>query len=191
MSALRQHVTHWTIDEYLAFENHANSKHEFLQGSIYAMAGSTPQHTDISLNTAGALRAQLRGKPCSARGLDQRLRVEEADLTTYPDIVVVCPPEKLSDKDRIAFTDATVIIEVLSPSTAQYDKTSKFEYYSYLSSFRNYLLVEQSRIEVEHRFRDENGHWATQIFRNLDDEIALPAIDCTLKLSDIYEEIAF
>jgi Uma2 family endonuclease len=191
MSAQRQHLTHWTIEEYLAFENHASDKHEYFQGGVYAMAGSTREHNIISSNILASLHGQLRGRPCSARMADQRLRIEEADLTTYPDVLVVCPPETTSAADRIAVTDATVIIEVLSPSTAQYDKTSKFEFYSFLPSLRHYLLVEQKRVEVEHRFREESGEWTTRGFSDLEDEVELPAIGCRLKVSEIYEEIEF
>lgn len=191
MSAKRQHQTFYTLEEYLEFENYANSRHEFFRGEIYAMAGTTPRHNIISLSVAASLREQLRGRPYSARAMDQRLRVEAADLTTYPDILVVCPPERLSPTDRIALLDAAVIIEVLSPSTARYDQTAKFDFYCHLDSLRHYLLVEQSRVEVEHRFKSENGEWTTQIFADLGAEIELEAIGCRLRVSEIYEEIEF
>ncbi len=191
MSAQRKHQTSYTLEEYLEFENYANSRHEFFRGEIYAMAGTTPRHNIICLNVAASLRGQLRGRPCSAQAMDQRLRVDAADLTTYPDILVVCPPERLSPTDRIALLDATVIIEVLSPSTARYDQTAKFDFYCYLDSLRHYVLVEQNSVEVEHRFKTENGEWITETFTAWEDEIELSAIDCRLRVSEVYEEIEF
>ncbi len=123
--------------------------------------------------------------------MDQRLRVEAADLTTYPDILVVCPPERLSPTDRIALLDATVIIEVLSPSAARTNQTAKFDFYYQLDSLRHYLLVEQNSVGIEHRFQRHDGEWTTQTFTNLDDKIELAVIDCRLRVSEVYEEIEF
>jgi Uma2 family endonuclease len=191
MSALRQRGISYTLEEYLAFENFAEAKHEFANGDIYAMAGATPRHNDIAGNAFTSLKTQLRGRPCVARISDQRLFVEAADLITYPDVVVSYAPGLYSDKDSIALIDATVIIEVLSPSTARYDKGSKFDSYKLLPSLRHYLLIEQNRVEVEHCFLGEEGEWMTQIFRNLDDEIEVAAIGCHLRVSEIYEDIEF
>ena len=191
MSAQRKHQTSYTLDEYLEFENDSNARHEFYQGEIYAMAGTTPRHNAISLNVAVSLHAQLRGRPCKARAMDQRLRVDAADLTTYPDVLVVCPPEHMSSRDRIAVTDATVVIEILSPSTARYDQTAKFDFYSHLESFRHYLLIEQDWVHIEHRFKLENGEWETQQFTDLEDVIELQTIESRLRVSEIYEEIEF
>lgn len=191
MSAQRKHQTYYSIDEYLAFENGANARHEYYQGEIYAMAGTTTRHNKIAFNLAISLTTQLRGRPCSVLGMDQRLRVDAADLTTYPDVLVVCPPFSMSSRDSIAVTDATVIIEILSPSTARYDQTAKFDFYSNLDSFRHYLLVDSNQIGVEHRFREENGEWTTEQFTELNDEIALQSIACRLTLREIYEEIEF
>lgn len=191
MSAQRKHQTFYSLTEYLEFENGSNARHEYYQGEIYAMAGTTTRHNKIAFNIATTLTTQLRGHACSALGMDQRLRVDAADLTTYPDILVVCPPERYSPTDRIALLDATLILEALSPSTARYDQTAKFDFYCNLESFGHYLLVESNRIGVEHRFKTENGDWQTQNFTALNDEIALQAIECHLTLREIYEEIEF
>ncbi len=191
MSAQRKHQTHYSLTEYLEFENDSNARHEYYQGEIYAMAGTTPRHNKIAVNIVFLLHGQLRGRPCSTRAMDQRLRVDAADLTTYPDILVVCPPERMSSRDSIAVTDATVIIEVLSPSTARYDQAAKFDFYCNLDSFRHYLLVDANSVGVEHRFKTQNGNWQTQTFTELNDEIELQTIECRLTLREIYEEIEF
>lgn len=191
MSAQRKHQTFYSLTEYLEFENDSNARHEYYGGEIYAMAGTTPRHNIITLNVASSLRVQLRGRPCSTRAMDQRLRVDAADLTTYPDVLVVCPPERMSPRDSIAVIDATVIIEVLSPSTARYDQTAKFDFYSNLDSFRHYVLVDAGRVAVEHRFKTESCDWQTQNFTDLADEIALQTITCRLTLREVYEEIEF
>ena len=191
MSAQRKHQTFYSLKDYLEFENDSNARHEYYQGEIYAMVGTTPRHNDIAFNLATSLTTKLRGRPCKARGMDQRLRVDAADLTTYPDILVVCPPVQMSARDSIAVTDATVLIEVLSPSTARYDQTAKFDFYCNLDSFRHYLLVDANGVGVEHRFKTQNGDWENEQFTASDDEIAFNAIGCRLTLREIYEEIEF
>ena len=191
MSAQRKRQTFYSLNEYLAFENDSNARHEYYQGEIYAMAGTTTRHNQIALNIALALTTQLRGRPCKALGMDQRLRVDAADLTTYPDILVACPPLSYSESDTIALLDATVIIEILSPSTARYDQTAKFDFYCNLDSFRHYVLVDANQVHVEHRFKLPSGDWEIEQFTALTDEIELQTIACRLTVREIYEEIEF
>jgi Uma2 family endonuclease len=189
MSALRKPNLLWTPEEYWSFENASPSKHEYFAGEVYAMAGGSPRHNDIAMNISRVLSTQLVGKPCRARGSDQRIEIGENGLETYPDVSVLCPPFRYNPRQPINSLDATVLVEVLSRRTRDYDRGQKFEFYKALPSFRHYLLVEQGCIEVEHRFLNENGEWQSQTFSKCNDEIELPAIACRLRLEDIYADV--
>lgn len=191
MSAQRKPQILLTEEEYWYGEENSPIRHEFFEGQIYAMAGATERHNDVAGNILVSLKTQLRGNPCRARMSDQRIKVESTTLQTYPDVVVVCPPFRFDPRNRITLLDATVIIEILSPSTRGYDHQAKFENYRELPALRHYLLVEADQIGVEHRFKTSNGDWETVRFAALDDEIALQTIDCRLTVREIYEEIEF
>lgn len=189
MNAQRQQHALFTEDEYFYEEDLSPTKREFLRGEVFAMAGATPEHVDIVGNIYASLLAQLRGKPCRARIGDQRLRVEANSLITYPDVAVVCPPFRFDSQNKITLLDATLIVEVLSPSTRQYDQGEKFDLLHELPSLHHYLLVEPDEIRVEHRFRLDNDDWQTEVFTSLDDVVNLSAIACTLGVRAVYEEI--
>lgn len=191
MTAPRQAHALFTEEEYWYSEEGSLVRHEYFQGEVLALPGNSPQHNDVVGNTSSALLSQLRGKPCRARAIDQRIKVEATTLQTYPDVVVVCPPFRFDPDNQITLLDATVIVEVLSDSTRRYDQNEKFENYKQLPSLRHYLLVETDRVSVEHCFLDRNSDWQTQTFTALDDVITLDAIVCTLSLSAVYQEIEF
>lgn len=189
MSAQRQQHALFTEAEYYFMEDYSVSRNEFFQGEIFAMAGAGPNQNDIAGNILASLRAQLRGKPCRARVADQRIKVEANGLITYPDVSVVCPPFRFAPDNKITLLDATVIVEVLSDSTRKYDQGEKFDLLRELPSLRHYLLIEPDAVRVEHRFQTDGNDWQTEVFTSLDDVANLSAIACTLKVSDVYDEI--
>jgi Uma2 family endonuclease len=190
VSALRKPNLLWTKEEYWAFEEGSVTKHEYFEGEVYAMAGAKPRHNDIAMNIARVLSTQLVGKPCRVRGSDQRLEIEETGLETYPDISILSPPFRYNPQQTMNSFDATVIVEVLSRRTRDYDRNQKFRNYHNLPSFRHYLLIEQDRVEIEHRFLQE-GKWQSETFSGLNDTIKLAAVACQLKLADVYADIDF
>src|SRR6187397_314808 len=105
----------YTYGEYVALEEHANVRHEFFDGEIYAMAGGTPEHAAICTNVSTALNIQLRGRGCRVHSSDLLIRVLETGLATYPDVTVVCERAELDPANRNAITNPTVLVEVLSP----------------------------------------------------------------------------
>ena len=189
MTAQRQHHALFTEEEYWFREEGSTDRHEYFRGGVFAMAGATPRHNDIALSIASSLRAQLQGRPCRARMSDQRIKVETTSLQTYPDVVVVCPPFRFDPGNSITLLDATVIVEVLSDSTRQYDQNEKFRNYRELPSLRHYLLVETNAVSVEHRFLNESGEWESQTFTTLDEVVNLDAISCQLDVRALYEEV--
>ena len=178
-----------TPEQYLEIERAAETRSEYLAGSMYAMSGSTFDHAYLVGNSFSALNAQLRGRECAAFATDVRLFVRQHDLITYPDVFVTCRPFQALDGRKDTMTDATVIIEVLSPSTKNYDRGEKFLFYRALPSFREYLLLSQDKIRAEHHVRQPDGAWLMREYSSFADEIDLPSIGCRLRLQDVYERV--
>jgi Uma2 family endonuclease len=183
------HPTHYTLDEYLSFEASSNVKHEYLDGKIYAMAGGSPEHAALAAAVIGLLFAQLRSGQCRALDADLRVRVPATGLLTYPDVTVVCGPREVDAKDPLAVNNPTLIVEVLSPSTEEYDRGEKFEHYQRLPSLRQYVLVSAaSERTIEVRTRTESG-WSRSLMR--DGEAAkLESIAATLDVRELFDSAA-
>jgi Uma2 family endonuclease len=159
---------------------------------MFAMSGGSPNHARIALNTAMKLTEQLRGRPCEAFGADLlRLHIAKYNVSTYPDVLVTCGPKQLLDARRDTLTDATVIIEVLSPSTKNYDRSEKFRFYRSLPSFSEYLLLAQDEVSAEHHARQPDNSWLFREFTKPAGEIELKSIGCHLQLQSLYERVEF
>ena len=191
MSAQRQIHHEFSKAEYWRRERNTIEKHEFYQGQIYAMAGTTTDHNRIAVDATVSLATQLRDKPCEVFASDQRIEVEATTLQTYPDILVACPPFAYDAGDAHTMTDAVVIIEVLSPSTAKYDRREKFDNYKQLSSLHHYLLIEQKQAKITHHYKDAQGRWQSEDFTSLDEAVELAAIECQLELREVYRRVSF
>lgn len=177
-----------TEQEYLSFERSSNIRHEYLLGQLYAMAGATREHNLITGNVAGELRAQLKGKPCETYSNDMRVRVPRSgQYTTYPDVVVVCGTPQFLDDHADTLLNPLLIIEVLSSSTEAYDRGEKFRDYRSIESFSEYVLISQAKQSADH-FTKVNNIWTIQ---EVEQEIRLVTIPCTLTFSEIYERVEF
>jgi Uma2 family endonuclease len=179
-----------TPAEYLALERSAREKSEYVNGRIYAMSGASRLHNLISLNVAGELRSQLRGRPCEAYVNDMRVKVQRTGMYTYPDVVAVCEEPRLEDAEFDTLLNPSVIVEVLSPSTESYDRGEKFAHYRRLDSLREYVLVAQVTRRIEH-FRRRGEHWVLTEISDPGGELSLSSIGCVLKLADIYDRVEF
>jgi Uma2 family endonuclease len=188
MSALPEQ--HLTPEQYLEFERNSDERHEYFQGEIYAMSGASEAHNTITFNTAGSLHFQLRKRPCKGYSTDMRVKVRAVGLYTYPDVVVVCGEPKFEDGEFDTLLNPTVLIEVLSPSTENYDRGKKFQHYRTLESLQEYLLISQESARIEHYVR-EGDQWIFTDATQLEDVVTLPSIDCTLALADVYEKVSF
>ncbi|MDS4040880.1 MAG: Uma2 family endonuclease [Candidatus Competibacter sp.] len=146
----------FTYADYLEWEQRQPERHEYVRGEVFAMAGTTDRHNEISLNFATLLRQHLRGTPCRVFMADVKVRVEAADCGFYPDLQVTCAE---SDRaDRLVKRFPVLVVEVLSDSTASYDLGDKFAAYQQLDSLREYVLVDQERIRVQ-VYRRRDGQW--------------------------------
>lgn len=146
-----------TPEEYLVIERKAEYKSEYFNGEMFAMSGVSPSHVLIVSNIVAELRGQLKQKPCNVYSSDLRVRVSPTGLYTYPDVVVVCGQPQLADEQKDTLLNPTLIVEVLSDSTQDYDRGRKFEHYRSLSSFTEYLLIAQDRCHVEHFVRQADN----------------------------------
>lgn len=179
-----------TVQEYLEFERESDAKHEYLNGEVFAMAGASANYNLVTGNTYAALHAQLRKRPCLIFTNDMRVHIPATDLYTYPDIVIVCNAPQYEDKGKDTLLNPTLIIEVLSPSTENYDRGRKFQHYRSLSSLKEYILISQENYHIEHYIRQENK-WILTDIMDATATINLPSTDCTLTMSDIYEKVDF
>lgn len=180
-----------TVEQYLEIERAAEARSEYLGGAMYAMAGATRNHGRIVASAGMVLYNQLRGRECEAAITDLRLAVRQHNLITYPDIFVTCGPDRFYDNRKDTLIDATVIVEVLSPSTKNYDRGEKFVFYRGLPSFREYLVLAQDKVYAEHHVRQADNSWLMREYSASSDEIDLKSIDCRLRLADVYERVEF
>ncbi len=180
---------YYTVEEYLALEDRAEYKSEYFQGEILAMTGASWNHNLINFNLAGLLHTALRGGTCQGVSNDLKLWIEAARLYVYPDLMIVCgePEFVLGRKDTIA--NPTVIIEVLSPSTREVDKTLKLRYYKKLKSVQNYVMIEQDSVYVQNYQRWENQGWGFMDYDELSQSLDIAALNLSLPLEAIYERV--
>ena len=152
----------YTFADYLAYEEGANVKHEFLEGEIYAMAGGTPQHAALAAAATTMIGAQLGEGPCRVFSSDLKIRVLETGLVSYPDVTVVCGPVEHDPESRLVVVNPTVIVEVLSDSTQEWDRGEKLDHYRRIPSLRECLLVSHRAPALELWRRDPVGTWTRQ-----------------------------
>ena len=182
----------YTPDEYLALERASEFRHEFYRGEMFAMAGATEAHNLISGNVTFALRERLRDKGCRAYSSDMRVQVGTNGLYTYPDVAVACPPIEFADDTRDTLLNPQVIVEVLSKSTAEYDRGNKFDLYRELPSLKQYVLIAQADARVASYVRQADGvAWLMVPSAGLEATLDFPTVECRLSLAEVYRDVDF
>ncbi|HEX8072745.1 MAG TPA: Uma2 family endonuclease [Pyrinomonadaceae bacterium] len=190
--SLPQKIVRHTPAEYLALERQAETRHEYLDGLIYEMAGESLAHSQICINLARELSTRLKGKPCQALSPNMKVRTSEAGLFAYPDLTVVCGEPLFHDRQRDVLLNPRVIFEVLSPSTERYDRGKKFmRYCSAVETLTDYVLVSQDMPLLEHLERQADGRWLHAFVRGLTEKLRLPSVDCEVRLSEVYDRVEF
>ncbi|MGB5594899.1 MAG: Uma2 family endonuclease [Crocosphaera sp.] len=182
---------YYTPQEYLSREETSLVKHEYINGEIIEMTGGTPNHNEISLNFATTLKLKLRGQNAKIYMTDLRLWIPAYQVYTYPDIMVITGQPILVENRQDTITNPTLIIEVLSKSTKNYDQGDKFDAYCSLSTFQEYILVDQYKYQVKHYTKQDKQQWLITTYNSQDDTLSLISFNCEVKLSEIYEEITF
>ena len=171
--------------EYIELEKTSEIRHEYLGGQVFAMSGSSEEHNLIAGNIHARLRFHLRGSSCRAFISDMKVRIEEADVGYYPDIMVVCDPE---DSDRYFKTRPSLIVEVLSPTTKSTDRREKLLAYKKIPTLQEYVLVSQDEIKIEIYRKDAQENWSLEILSK-DDKLCFNSVIFTMTMAEVYEDV--
>jgi Uma2 family endonuclease len=180
----------YTPEEYLALEEKAECRSEYVDGYIFKMAGGTEAHIQISYNTTRLFADKLRGK-CRAYQSEMKVWVEEAGTYFYPDVTVVCGERKFHKGNTGIIENPILLVEVLSRSTEDYDKNDKFFTYQNLESFQEYVLISQHKPIVQRYVKQKNGDWVIKATIGLKSKVYFESVDVELSLEDIYDLVEF
>lgn len=180
--------TKLTAEEYLEFEKKSLEKHEFFEGEVFAMADAGARHNVIFSNTFVGFGTQLKGKSCRPYGSDLRIHIPENSLFTYPDISMICGEITPSEKDKDTAVLPTVLVEILSPSTKNYDRGDKFRLYRDIPTLKEYILIDSESISIEVFRINKQDRWELEEHRSIDDSPEIPTLGFSLSLKEIYEE---
>lgn len=190
-------------EDYLKAERLAIEKHEYFRGEVFplnrefesenfeSMSGASQNHNDIAMNCAFELKSKLKGKPCKPYGSDFRINIPKNTLYTYPDFSIICNQPNLTDNIKDTFKNPTVIFEILSKSTRNYDKGGKFTLYREIETLKDYILIDSESIGVEKFSKNENNSWLLTEYKTLDESFKIESVDITLSLKDIYDDVHF
>ena len=181
----------YTVEEYLELELASETRSEYRNGEIISMTGGTPNHNRISGNLYIALSLFFKRKSYETFHIDQRLWIPDRSLYTYPDIMVVEKPIELQTGRTDTVVNPCFIAEVLSKSTQDYDRGEKFAAYRTISSFREYLLIDQYRVYVEHYIKTGANQWLLSEYDDPHITLSFSIFDFQIKILDIYETIEF
>ncbi len=176
-----------TEKEYLLFEKASRDKHEFFKGEVFAMAGAGARHNVIFSNLFGELAFRSKGKPCKPYGSDLRIHIPENTLYTYPDISIICGEIISSKADPDTAVQPTVLIEILSPSTRNYDQGIKFRLYRQIPTLKEFITVDSESISIETYQINTKGNWELKDLRSIEDTLAINTVGVSLTLREIYE----
>ena len=179
----------YTREEYLEFEIASEERHEYVDGEIRLMTGGTPDHNDITSNLVVALKLLLKGKPYRVFITDQRLWIPDRNLYTYPDVMVIEKPLQLQTGRSDTVMNPCFIAEVLSKSTQDYDHGEKFSAYRTLDSFREYLLIDQYTIHIEHYVKTAANQWLLSEYDDPNATLLLSTFEAQIEIIALYENI--
>jgi Uma2 family endonuclease len=175
-----------TVDDYLAGEQASAVKHDYVAGEVFAMAGAGEAHVTVALNLATLLRSHVRGGPCRVYISDMKVHVEKADAFYYPDVFVTCDPA--DSRENLFKRSPTLVVEVLSDSTAAFDRGAKFAHYRQIDSLKEYVLIEPERRSVDVFRRNADGNWVLHPFA-AGEELVLASLDFRCPIDAVYEDV--
>ena len=178
----------WAQAEYLAAERSSPIKHELHDGELFAMAGASEAHNLIVANVVGEMRSALRHRPCKVYPSGMRVKVPATGLYTYPDASITCDRPELEDDEADTLLNPQVIFEVLSDSTEDYDRGTKFKNYRTIPSLRDYVLVSQHEVLVEHFVRQPDGAWLLREHR-AGAQLTLTATGVVVDVDELYLKV--
>ncbi|MCW5923619.1 MAG: Uma2 family endonuclease [Saprospiraceae bacterium] len=178
-----------TVEEYIEFEERSEIRHEFINGNLIPMPGTTLFHNDICINLVILLRSLLSKADFKIQQENVKVQISSEKDYTYPDVIVT--GDKRDFKQRYLIQYPSVIFEVMSKSSRIEDAADKFIRYKNIASLQNYILVDSEKIFVEVRVKLENGEWEASTYLQSDERFSIPALGVTLELSAVYEGVSF
>ena len=190
MLALKNQI--YTLEEYLELDHNSEEKIEFWDGHIFTLAGASPNHVQIQSNLNFHLRLKLQGKNCRVYPSDMRVSVPAYPPYRYPDLTALCGnPVFESLVNQELLKNPSLIVEILSDSTAEFDRGYKFTYYKSIESFTEYILIAQDRAHVTQFIKQSENGWLNLEFNDIDDKFHLASVDCEIFLKELYENVEF
>jgi Uma2 family endonuclease len=177
---------YYTPEEYFEILEASDVKLEYHNGYIEAMAGAPSNHNILSGNVRLALGNALLNTDCVVYDSDQAVKIDAYNCCVFPDTSVVCGKREFEDARQLRLTNPFLIIEVLSDSTAAYDRGEKFSYYRSLPSFREYVLIHANKIWVESFYREESNLWRISSISSLEDSFSFNSLQLTVSLKPLY-----
>jgi len=178
-------------EQYLEMERAAIGKHEYYKGEIFAMSGASRRHNIIAKNINTLILPFLKNKNCDMFGSDLRIHIPENSLYTYPDFSIICGEWETTDKEKDTVINPSSIIEILSKTTRDYDRGTKFTLYRSIKTLKEYILIDSTSFSVEIFIRQNDDSWVLTEHKNLSESFAIQSIGLTLHLQDIYEAVNF
>lgn len=179
-------IKYVTPEEYLAFEREAEDRNEYYKGEIYLMSGASFKHNIIEDNVRGALHSFLKGKKYRSFGSNLRVHVPKNTLYTYPDILIVCEDPKFVDGEFDTLLNPIVLIEILSPSTGNYDRGAKFDLYRDIETLKEYILIDSAFVRIINYTKNEDSTWTLREAKKQDDIFFIRSINFECPVSDVY-----
>jgi Uma2 family endonuclease len=181
----------YSVEEYLVLELSAATKTEYYDGELYAMSGGTRNHSLIATNLNGELRSALLGKGCFVFGSDLKVRIETTNSFVYPDGMVICGQEEYFFGKSDTILNPTLLFEVLSESTAAWDRGGKFRLYDEISSLKEYIVLEQHTPQIDMYHRNDQGFWVLKRYDGLDAEVEFKSLGVSIPTNLIFYGVEF
>ena len=190
MSTAPQRIT---VSEYLRRERESETKHEFYDGEIFEMPGGSPRHSKLATNFTTQASIATEGGICKVYNSDLKCKIEATGLYTYPDASIYCEPMRIDPDDAAGHTatNPTVLVEVLTGSTEEYDRGTKVRHYRQIPSLTDLLLIAQARPQIEHYIRRDSDRWEIVDVKDLGSVVRLTGPDIELSVAAIYRGIEF
>jgi len=178
-------------EEYLERERAATEKHEYYEGEIYAMSGASLKHNRVFTNLFTDIGYRLKGKNCLPYGSDLRIHIPKNTLYTYPDISIICGEPKLTDDKFDTATNPSVIIELLSQSTRNYDRLEKFSLYRDIDTLQEYILVDTQKIHIEKYIRNADNTWQLTDYNSMEGTLMISTVNISISVEEVYQGLSF
>lgn len=176
-------------EEYLAMEREATDRHEYYKGEVFLMSGASFKHNVIEDNIRVLIGSHLKGKNCRSFGSNLRVHIPSNTLYTYPDVLIVCDEPKFADDVFDTLLNPSVLIEILSPSTANYDRGTKWDLYREIESLKEYILLDSTAVHLVHYTKNSDGTWTLSELKSKEQSFTMPTIGLQLSMADVYEGV--